>query len=82
MTETNIITHTWKQAPQIRRMPAYNNVSVDKIVAYAIRDDDKLCKESVILDAWDGPLDAPPELEEIKASLLSKLESQLIAKED
>jgi hypothetical protein len=76
MSELNSTTHTWKQGPCVRRLPAYNNVSVDQVVAYAVRDDGKLCQESEMLDVWDNEQDLP-QVEEIKKRLLSRLEQHL-----
>lgn len=76
VTEAKTITHRWKQEPSIRRMPVWNNVSVDSIVAYAVRDDGKLCQESEIIDVWGDDRDIP-KIEEIKESLLSRLKTNL-----
>lgn len=76
MSELNSTTHTWKQGPCVRRLPAYNNVSVDQVVAYAVRDDGKLCQESEMFDVWGHEQDLP-KVEEIKERLLSRLEQHL-----
>lgn len=82
-------THVWQQEPLIRRVATPNNVALDTIIAFAVRDDGLVCDEREILDDFefdtgDGEQDDAPanaRLEEIKIRLLSRLEKHLVASE-